>query len=356
MSEAPFRDPYAGRRLPEPPPNKLAAALRGFVGLPEAGSVLEPGVQEARSANTMGEGLGIATDVLPLMPKAALLGALVPALRRGKAGLIPTFKNSNELFGSTGLVRVPSTNPDARATELYARHVPILDRAGGESMNDMVSRLRKSATLGNALSNDSPLMKQYGDVLQDIELKHFPMSEHPGWRGYADAHGGEIGLQEGLNATDLHEVLDHELTHTLFTKLGQENAGGMRFHKNPLDNESRRVATSIADLLKREADPQLNWLGRQTYAAAKGKDPYASSNGEWLARTAGDIGLRDYYGLKQQISQPTQTISDGVVNAMAEALDRAWKPAHEADLQSVGKSYSAVQDYLHALRKQGLFD
>jgi len=57
--------PYADPKNRTQVQGALASALRGFLGREEQGSVLEPGAQEARSTNNLGQGAAILSDLFP---------------------------------------------------------------------------------------------------------------------------------------------------------------------------------------------------------------------------------------------------------------------------------------------------
>lgn len=68
--------PYADPRNRRQVQGFLPALLRGFLGQEEQGSVMEPGVQEARSTNDLGQGASVLSDLLPYGAAAKGAGKL----------------------------------------------------------------------------------------------------------------------------------------------------------------------------------------------------------------------------------------------------------------------------------------
>lgn len=110
MSERAYQEPYAGRRLPDEP-NVLAAALRGFLGQTEPGSVLEPTTALNKDVN---ERVGLISMLSDLLPGKALFGAAAKSALRSGA-LVDALRTAAPVQSKTtslsDLLRQSATQP-----------------------------------------------------------------------------------------------------------------------------------------------------------------------------------------------------------------------------------------------------
>src|SRR5574343_197760 len=241
--------PYApGGKARNTQRNPLSAALRGFLGQAESGSVLQPDQAELSDWNSAGQAASHIADIATALPMkgVAAMGALVPLVLGGKRKLanevlqdVVTARilrnkgaQPSKIYAETGLVRNPALGHGLGTPE-WSKFYSIA--APGEKPSQLARRLRtKSGTVKDLLDPDAPLMRDAGDLVGDIdvEAKALPPGHHGLW--YPDTRKIELNANEPNDPVTLASMF-HELTHGANTAAGSAfNQGSSWNRSNPL--------------------------------------------------------------------------------------------------------------------------
>src|SRR5574343_560567 len=307
--------PYApGGKARNTQRNPLSAALRGFLGQAESGSVLQPDQAELSNWNSAGQAASHIADIATALPMkgVAAMGALVPLLVGKRklsnealqsavmAGLLrDQGVRPSKIYATTGLVQNPALGHGYDVPE-WSKYYSIA--APGENPARFAMRLRtKSGTVRELLVPVVPLMREAGDAVGDIAITQRDMPA--GYSGLWHPEDRKIELSTAV--TEDPQVLStviHELTHGANSSMDSAfNAGSSWNRPNPLKVRNKQAFGEIADTFDAVGGPSNKWLASQLRLGANSPYPYSSSSGEWLARTAERAGLADLYKLSLMV-------------------------------------------------------